>query len=175
MSPSTGAPSWVSYGGLTIASLALLTALGALRISYLAYRAGGARGAAQITGPMRINPGKYAKVTMTVINRGRGETSIVGFHLVPYGERKPVVPLTAIEGPELPSRLSGSSQETFVIDVLPAFREYSKKLRSGALKPKSSWPDAVYLCAEMGDGRVVRSATQYGVNQILAQAGAFAD
>lgn len=175
MSPSTGAPSWVSYGGLIVAILALLTALGALRVNYLTYRAGGARGVARITERMQINPGKSAKVTLTVINKGRGETSVVAFHLNQYGSRKSVLPVTAVGGPDLPYRLEGSAQETFVLDVLPAFREYTKRLRSGVLKAKSSWPDQVYLSVEMGDGRLLRSKTHYGADQVIGQAGVFAD
>jgi hypothetical protein len=103
------APEWVSYAALGVAGCAALIALTSARISYLSYRAIGPRVRLQVE--HRSNDPASGRVLMafTVVNEGRGDVSIVGFHVIPHRSRKPVLAIEQVEGEPLSHRLVGLS------------------------------------------------------------------
>jgi hypothetical protein len=151
------APEWVSYAALGVAGFAALIALSSARISYLSYRASGPRVRLQVD--YRSRDAASARVVMgfTIVNEGRGDISIVGFYVTPYGSSKPVLPIEEIEGEPLPHRLAGNSQETWSANVLPAMRRYDAGLRDRSIRPWSSWPSQIYFSVKTGSGKYVHA------------------
>ena len=113
------APAWVSYAALGISAIAAI-------VSFLGYRASGPRIHLKVQYVGQDAATRRVVATFTVVNKGRGDTSIVGFHVTPYGERNPVVEVEndKVDGPTLPHRMEGNSQETWSANILPAARWY---------------------------------------------------
>ncbi|MFG1954323.1 hypothetical protein [Micromonospora sp. NPDC048830] len=110
-------------------------------------------------------------MAFTVTNEGRGDVSIQGFRITPYGHRRPVLDVTEVEGPTLPARLEGSSRATWHANVLPVAREYDQALRSGKIKPYSSWPSQFYFTLSAGNGTNAHDrAHQFDARRIIADA-----
>ena len=158
-----GAPAWVSYAALGISGIAVL-------VSFLSYRASGPRVRLKAHYELKDPANRRAVVAFTVVNEGRGDDSIVGFHIIPYGHiRKAVVEVENVEGPPLPHRLASNSQETWHANVLPAAREYDAGLRDKSIKPWSSWPSHIYFNVKRGNGRYVRDkSARFDARQLIA-------
>lgn len=135
----------MSYAALGVAGFAVLVAAVAARISWLSYRASGPRIVLEVE-KKSVDPGRIV-MALTVINQGRGEVSIDGFHVTPYGGERPkarrleIEEIEEIEGEPLPYRLAGNSRLTWFANVLPVARRYDAGLRDGSIKPYSSWPE----------------------------------
>ncbi len=107
----------------------------------------------------------------TVVNEGRGDVSIVGFHVTPYGERKPVVLIENIEGDPLPHRIAGNSQHSWSANVLPAMRRYDAGLRDRSIHPHSSWPSQLFFTVMVGSGKYIHAkSTQFDALTLIADA-----
>ncbi|MGC5017158.1 hypothetical protein [Micromonospora sp. DT47] len=142
---SGGAPEWVAYAALGTSALAVLVATVAARVAVV--------------------------MAFTVTNEGRGEVSIQGFRITPYGHRRPVLDVTEVEGHTLPARLASSSRTTWHANVLPVAREYEQALRSGRIKPYSSWPSQFYFTVSAGNGTQAHDrAHQFDARRIIADA-----
>lgn len=115
----SSAPAWVSYGALALSA-------GSLGVSALAYRAGGPRlrlSAERFTGNTADDPfPQGATFRLTVVNAGRAAVTVEGFHVTPYGERKPAASVRDVEGPTLPFCLEAHASETWLVDGLTAAR-----------------------------------------------------
>jgi ABC-type Na+ transport system ATPase subunit NatA len=75
-------------------------------------------------------------MAFTVINQGRGEVSIDGFHIAPYGGQRPKarrLKIEQTEGEPLPHRLPGNSRLTWFANVLPIARRSDAGLRDGSI------------------------------------------
>ena len=111
--------------------------------------------------------------TFTVVNKGRGDTTIVGFNVTPYGERKPVVDIASqqvVGGPPLPHRMEGNSQETWYVNVLPAARTYGEELKNNAFKPNSSWPSMMFFTVKAGNGKFSHAkSSKFDAYSIVAE------
>jgi hypothetical protein len=166
------APEWVSYAALGVAGLAALTALTSARISYLSYRASGPR--IRLRVDYKSNDAASGRVVMsfTVVNRGRGDVSIVGFYVTPYGSSKPVLAIEQVEGEPLPQRVAGNSEETWFANVLPAMRRYDAGLRDKSIKPWSTWPSRIYFSVKIGSGKYIHAKSAEFDSRALI-AGAF--
>jgi hypothetical protein len=162
----------VSYAALGVAGFAVLVAAVAARISWLSYRASGPRIVLEVE-KKSVDPGRIV-MAFTVINQGRGEVSIDGFHITPYGGGRPKarrLEIEQIEGDPLPYRLAGNSRLTWFANVLPVARRYDAGLRDGSIKPYSSWPERFYFSVKMGNGKYVHAkASQYGARSLIAEA-----
>jgi hypothetical protein len=168
---SGGAPEWVSYAALGLSALAVLVSIVAARIAYLSYRASGPRLRLEAVYKERDPSARRVVIALTVTNEGRGDVSIQGFHITPYGERRPVVDVTDLEGPDLPARVASNSRLTWYANVLPAVREYDAALRSGELKPHSSWPSQFYFTVSAGNGKHAHDrAHQFDARRLIADA-----
>lgn len=153
---TSGAPSWVSYTALGVAALAALVALISARISYLNYRASGPHIQLQAK-RSSAEPGSI-EMEFTVVNRGRGEVSIDGFYMTPYGTNtKPEVHIADYGGQPLPYRLAGNAQQVWQAGLLDAARKYDAGLRDGSIKPYSSWPELFYFSVKLGNGQFVHA------------------
>jgi hypothetical protein len=165
------APGWISYAALGISALAVLVSSVAARIAYLGYRASGPRLRLEAVYKERNPSERRVVIALTVTNEGRGDVSIQGFHLTPYGGRRPVVDVTDLEGPELPKRLASNSRSTWCTNIVPAAREYDAALRSGKLKPISTWPSQFYFTVSAGNGKHAHDkAHQFDARQPIADA-----
>jgi hypothetical protein len=157
------ASSWVSYAALGMSGLSLV-------VSGLTYRAGGPRLRLEATLFKGIDspfPGGRP-VELSVTNAGRAAVTVEGFHLTPYGERKPAVKVNDVVGAALPFRLEAHASERWLVDVLPAAREYHALLRSGHLKPNSSWPSQFYFTMKAGNGKTARNRHTMDARGVLA-------
>lgn len=172
---TSAAPGWVSYAALGLSGVAGTVALVSARISYLAYKAGGPRiRLLVVMAPGEPEPGRTA-LNLTVVNSGRGDVSIAGFHVTPYGSRKPVLEIEEVDiAPPLPYRLPGNSQQSWGMDVLPTMRRYDAALRKGSIKPWSSWPQQVFFTVRLGNGSYVHAKSTV-VNSQSIIAAAFPD
>src|SRR5262245_19054039 len=169
---SQGPPGWVAYAALGASGLAVLVSSVAARIAYLSYRASGPRLRLKAEYKETDAAARRVVVAFTVTNLGRGEVSVQGFKITPYGHRRPVLDVTEVDGPALPLRLAGSSIATWQANVLPVAREYDKALRDGKIKPFSSWPSHFYFTVSAGNGTYTRDrANQFDARTIIA--GAF--
>jgi len=165
------APGWVSYAALGVAGFAALIALASARISYLNYRSSGPRLRLQVE-YMSKDPA-FSRVMMgfTVVNEGRGDVSVVSFHVTPYGSSKPVLVIDNVEGDPLPHRVSGNSQESWLANVLPAMRRYDAGLRDKSIKPWSSWPSQIYFSVMVGSGKYIHEkGAQFDSRTLIADA-----
>ena len=121
----------------------------------MTYRAGGPRlrlEAAQLPrADSRLPSG--SGVRLTVINAGRAAVTVQNFAVTPYGERKPAITVQDVHGPALPHRLEPHASETWEADALPAAREYDSLIRSGRLKPNSTWPSQFRFTVVAGNGK----------------------
>jgi hypothetical protein len=168
---SGSAPGWVAYAALGISSLAVLVSGVAARIAYLSYRASGPRLRLEAVQTATDPAARRVTMSFTVTNQGRGEVTVQGFKITPYGERRPVLDVTDIEGPSLPARLAGSSSATWHANVLPVAREYDAALRAGKIRPHSSWPSLFYFTVSAGNGTRARDRThQFDAGRIIADA-----
>lgn len=168
---SGGAPEWISYAALGTSALAVLVSVAAARIAFLSYRASGPRLRLKAVYKEKDPAARRIVMALVVTNEGRGEVSVQGFHITPYGERRPAVDVTDVEGPELPARLAGNSRATWYANVLPAAREYDAALRSGELKPHSSWPSHFYFTVSAGNGKHAHDkAHQFDAGRLIADA-----
>jgi hypothetical protein len=168
---SGGAPGWVSFAALGISALAVLVSIVAVGIAYLSYRASGPRLRLEAVYEKSDPSARRIVMALTVTNEGRGDVSIESFHITPYGERRPVVAVRDLEGPELPARVSSNSRVTWHANVLRAAREYDAALRSGKLKPRSSWPSQFYFTVYAGNGKYAHDRRhQYDTGRLIADA-----
>jgi hypothetical protein len=172
---TSGAPAWVSYAALGVSATAVLLSGVAARIAYLSYRASGPRLRLEAVYEEKDPSKRRIVMALTVINQGRGDVDIQGFHMTPYGgellARGTGVDVTNLEGPDLPARLAGNSRITWYANVLPAAREYDAALRSGKLKPYSSWPSQFYFTVYAGSGkRAHDKSNQFDARQLIADA-----
>lgn len=161
------APAWVSYAALALAA-------GSLIVATLAFRAGGPRLSLLVRrvrsgNPQSPFPGGSA-FELTVVNAGRAAVSVQGFHLTPYGGRKVAVAISEVDGPTLPHRLEPHATESWYVDALPAAREYDALIRSGRLKPYSSWPSRALFTVAAGNGKYVRNRDTYDTLRMIADA-----
>ena len=166
------APGWVAYAALIVSVLAVLVSGVAARIAYLSYRASGPRLRLAVVHNETDSAVRRVVMTFTVTNEGRGDVSIQGFKIVPYGNRRPVLHVADVEsGPSLPARLPASSSMDWQVNVLPVAREYDAALRAGKIKPFSSWPSQFYFAVSAGTGKHVRDrARPFDAKQIIAEA-----
>jgi hypothetical protein len=112
-------------------------------------------------------------MALTVMSRGRGEVSIDGFDITPYGGERPKARLAIeqIEGEPLPHRLAGNSWQTWFANVLPVARRYVAGLRDGSIKPYSAWPELFYFSVRMANGKYAHAkASHYGARSLIAEA-----
>lgn len=163
---------WVAYAGLAASGVALLVSAAAVRIAYLSYRASGPRIHLTVAHKETKAAARRVVVAFTVTNRGRGDVSIQGFKITPYGERRPVLDVTDIEdGVPLPARLEASSSMTWDANVLPVAREYDAALRTGKIRPNSSWPSMFYFTVSAGNGLLTRDRKHmFDARQIISDA-----
>lgn len=160
----SGAPAWVSFAALALSA-------GSLAVSALAFRAGGPRLRLQLAQMPRSAvdnpfPGG-AGVRLTVVNSGRAAVDVGGFHVTPYGNRKPVLAVEDVNGPVLPFRLEAHASETWYADALPAARGYDKKIRGG-LRPHSSWPSLFRFTVSAGNGKRASTRATLDALRIIA-------
>ena len=168
---SEGAPGWVAYAALGTSALAVLVSSVAARVAYLSYRASGPRLRLEVTRNDVDPSARRVVMSFTVTNLGRGEVSVQRFRLTPYGHRRPVLDVTDVEGATLPHRLAGSSSETWRANVLPVAREYDEALRSGKIKPYSTWPSHFYFTVVAGNGAQAHDrARQFDARGLIAEA-----
>ena len=162
----------MAYTALGVAGFASLMAAVAARIAWLSYRASGPRIRLEVA-KKSVAPGRIV-MALTVINRGRGDVSIDGFLITPYGgERRKAkrLPIEQAEGEPLPFRLAGNSRQTWFVNVLPVARRYDAGLRDGSIQPYSSWPEQFYFTVRMGSGKFAHAkAAQYGARRLSAEA-----
>jgi hypothetical protein len=169
MSGST--PGWVAYVALGISSLAVLLSGVAARIAYLSYRASGPRLRLEAVHKETDPSARRVVTAFTVTNEGRGEVSVEGFKITPYGHRRPVLDVTDVERPALPARVVGSSSTTWHANVLPVAREYDAALISRRIRPFSSWPSHFYFTVCAGNGTLAHDrAHQFDARQLIANA-----
>jgi hypothetical protein len=160
---SAAAPAWVTYAALLMSAASLL-------IAWLGYRAGGPRlrlRAASIPAPGSPFP-NGSPVRLTVINGGRGAVTVQGFCITPYGERKAAATVDEVDGPDLPYRLEPHATQSWCVNVLPAAHAYDAQIRSGAIKPKSSWPSKFRFSVAAGNGRNTHSPGLHDSLRIIA-------
>lgn len=150
------APAWVSYAALATAILAALVALASARISYLSYKATGPKIRLLVRYASKDPATARIMITFTVINEGRGEASVLGFHVTSYGSSKPSVAVQDVEE-DLPQRIAGHSQQDWSANVLPAMRLYNAGLNDGSISPRSTWPSHVFFSVKLGDGGFVHA------------------
>lgn len=169
---SGSAPGWLAYAALGTSVLALLVSGVAARIAYLSYRASGPRLRLAVVHEKTDPAARRVVMTFTVTNEGRGDVSIQGFKIVPYGNRRPVLDVTDLEnGPSLPARLPSSSSMTWHANVLPVARQYDAALRAGKIRPWSSWPSQFYFSVYAGNGAHTRDRVhQFDARQLIASA-----
>lgn len=74
------------------------------------------------------------------------------------------------EGPELPFRLEAHATEHWNVDVLPPARLYHSLLRSGRLKPHSTWPSQFYFSVQAGNGKSARNRNAMDARGVIADA-----
>ncbi len=162
----------MSYAALGIAGFAGLVAAVTARISWLSYRASGPRLALSVA-KKSVSRGRVV-FALTVINQGRGEVSIDGFLITPYGGARPKarrLEIEQIEGEPLPYRLAGHSRQTWFANVLPVAQRYDAGLRDGSIRPYSSWPELFYFSVKMGNGKYVHAKwSRYGARSLIAEA-----
>lgn len=159
----SAAPAWVSYAALLLSAASLFVAA-------LSYRAGGPRLRLESTRlPAADSPfPNGAPVRLTVVNGGRAAVTVQGFHVTPYGERKAAAQLDEVDGPALPYRLEPHETQTWCVDALPAAHAYDAQIRSGALKPHSSWPSTFRFSVAAGNGKTAHSRTTVDSLRIIA-------
>lgn len=161
------APGWLTYAALVLSSASLV-------VSVLAYCAGGPRlslRARRLAADAAGNPfPEGAAVRLTVVNAGRAAVTVEGFHVTPYGNRKPVVEIRDVDGPVLPFRLEAHASESWCVDALPAAREYDALVRSGRLTPNSSWPSQFNFTVAAGNGKTARDRSNVDSLRIIADA-----
>lgn len=161
----SSAPEWVTYAALALSA-------GALVVSVLAYRAGGPRLrllAKPVPAGAPDNPFHGgATFRLTVVNAGRAAITVEGFHVTPYGNLKPVAAVAGVVGPSLPYRLEAHASESWVADALPAAREYDGLIRSGDLKPYSSWPSQFRFSVAAGNGRRAKTRQTFDSLRLIA-------
>lgn len=150
------APSWVSYAALGLSGLSLV-------VSGLTGRAGWPTSApgGDIVQRDRESVSGGRPVELTVTNAVRAAVTVEGFHLTPYGERQPSVKVSDVLGAALPFRLEAHASERWLVDALPAAREYHALLRSGHLKPTGSWPSQFYFSMKAGNGKPRGTGTRW--------------
>lgn len=159
----SAAPAWVSYAALLLSAASLV-------VAGLSYRAGGPRLRLE---PLHLRAGESpfpegAPVRLTVVNGGRAAVSIQGFHVTPYGERKAAASLDEIDGPPLPYRLEPHETQSWCVNALPAALAYDAQIRSGRLKPNSTWPSTFRFSVAAGNGKVAHSRTTSDSLRIIA-------
>jgi hypothetical protein len=161
----SGAPAWVSYAALALSA-------GALVVSVLAYRAGAPRLSLRAAkGPQDEfgDPIPWAApYELTVVNAGRAAVSIEGFWVTPYGERKPLVQIHDVAGPPLPYRLEAHSTASWLVDALPPARAYDAAIKSGRLRPNSSWPSRFRFTVAAGNGKHTSTGATVDSLRLLA-------
>jgi hypothetical protein len=168
---SGGVPGWVAYAALGTSAFAVLVSTVAARVAYMSYRASGPRLRLEATHKETDASARRVVIDFTVTNLGRGDVSIEGFKITPYGHRRPVLDVTDVEGPSIPARLAGSSSTTWHANVLPVARLYDAALRSGKIKPRSSWPSQFYFTVSAGNGTHAHDRThQFDARQLIADA-----
>lgn len=141
-------------------------------MSGLAYRAGGPRlrlRAALVPRDAASNPfSGGCAVRLTVVNAGRAAVTVEKFGVTPYGERKAAVTIGDGSGPALPHRLEAHASETWLVDALPPAREYDALIRSGRLKPHSSWPSQFNFSVAAGNGKSARDRRNFDSLRLIA-------
>lgn len=160
------ASAWVPY-------VALATSAVSLGVSVLSYRAGGPRLSLEVDFPPR-GPGSDpfpggSTMRLTVVNAGRAAVTVQSFKVTPYGERLPVVTVDNVSGPSLPHRLEAHAMEVWDVDALPAARAYYGKVRSGAVRPNSSWPTKFRFTVTAGNGKRAHSKVYFDAMQVIAE------
>lgn len=153
----SNAPAWVSYAALALSSLSLV-------LAGLTYRAGGPR----LRLRAEANAAEGAAFKLTVVNAGRAAVTVEGFHVTPYGERKPAAAVGEVAGPSLPHRLEAHASESWHVDALPAAREYDAMVRSGRLRPHSSWPSRFRFTVAAGNGKSAHDPQTYDSLRLIA-------
>jgi len=167
---SIGAPTWVSYGALIISIVAVLVAFASMWISYLNFKSSGPRLRLELSRVMTQTADPEYLLRFTVVNHGRSEVEIEGFHVIPYGERKSFVEIKSVVGTQLPHRLDGNLREEWYVDALEPARRYCAGLDSREFKPHSSWPTYIRFGAKLASGKMIRSHFRFDARKIIADA-----
>lgn len=159
----SAAPAWLTY-------VALLLSAASLVVAVLSFRAGGPRLRLQATRLQAADSSfpNGSPVRLTVINGGRAAVTVQGFNVTPYGERKAAATVDDVDGPDLPYRLEPHETQTWCVDALTAAHAYDAQIRSGKLKPNSSWPSMFRFSLAAGNGKNARSRTNYDSLRIIA-------
>jgi len=165
-----GAPTWVSYVALCVSIIAALVAFGSMWISYLNYKSSGPRLRLELSRIISNHTNPQYLLQLSVVNHGRGEVEIEGFHVIPYGERKSFVEISSVAGNQLPFRLSGNLREEWIVDALGPAQRYCAGIDSNEFKPHSSWPTHIRFGAKLASGRMLRSHHQFDARKIIADA-----
>lgn len=109
--------------------------------------------------------------TFTVVNSGRGDTSIIGFHLTPCSEMRPVINVESqnLDGPTLPYRVEGNSQMTWIANILPAARQYGSGLDQKLISLDPKNPSQIFLTVQTGNGKFVHDkSARFDAYQLVA-------
>lgn len=94
--------------------------------------------------------------------------SVQGFRVTPYGERKSAATVDEVDGPALPFRLEPHETQSWCVNALPAAYAYDAQIRSGRLKPNSSWPSLFRFSVAAGNGKTAHSRTNFNSLRIIA-------
>lgn len=108
-----------------------------------------------------------AGVRLMVANSGRAAVNVEGFHVTPYGNRKPVLAVGNVNGPALPFRLDAHASQAWYVDALPVACGYDEKIRGG-LRPNSSWPSRFRFTVTAGNGARASSQTTLDALRVIA-------